>query len=155
MQTTSITTPIGKLGLHIHNNKLTRIDFLPDDATLQEPNDSISQEIYNQLKKYFNNPNHTFNLEIDLQGTPFQKTVWQALRTIPMGQTESYGTLAKRLKTSPRAIGNACRTNPIPVIIPCHRVVAKHHIGGFAGDTQGNRITMKQWLLQHESALTK
>jgi methylated-DNA-[protein]-cysteine S-methyltransferase len=83
-------------------------------------------------------------------GTAFQQRVWQAMREIPLGETISYGALAKQLNSSARAVGNACRTNPIPIIIPCHRIVAKHGIGGFSGMIQGTRITMKEWLLRHE-----
>ena len=58
--------------------------------------------------------------------------------------------LAKELKTGARAIGNACRKNPIPIVIPCHRVVAQHHIGGYAGQTEGEIVDIKKWLLNHE-----
>ena len=61
--------------------------------------------------------------------------------------------LAKWLKSGPRAVGNACRANPIPIIIPCHRVVAQNHIGGYSGETQGRKLDIKKWLLQHEAVI--
>ncbi len=86
----------------------------------------------------------------NLKGTAFQKRVWQALCNIPPGTTKTYGELAKELHTSPRAIGNACRKNPLPIIIPCHRVVAKNSLGGYAGARTGELIEFKKWLLENE-----
>lgn len=86
----------------------------------------------------------------NLKGTEFQKRVWRALCAIPPGTTKTYGELAKQLNTSPRAIGNACRKNPLPIIIPCHRVVAKNSLGGYAGARIGNLLEIKKWLLRYE-----
>jgi len=86
-----------------------------------------------------------------LQGTDFQRRVWRALSKIPYAEVKTYGQLAKELQTSARAIGNACRQNPLPIIIPCHRIVASHGIGGFAGKTTGSHIDAKRWLLAHET----
>jgi len=144
--------PIGPLTLHTSHNKLTKIDLLPSHSPLQShAPDIYIQQICYQLESYFKNPKHIFSLELELTGTLFQQTVWQALRQIPGGTTLSYNTLAKQLKTSPRAIGNACRANPFPIIIPCHRIVAQNHIGGFAGTTTGTLIDIKKWLLRHEA----
>ena len=78
--------------------------------------------------------------------------MWRELKNIPSGKVVSYGELAKRLGTSARAVGNACRKNPVPVVIPCHRVVSATGIGGYAGDTSGDLLKIKSWLLQHEAA---
>jgi len=86
-------------------------------------------------------------------GTPFQKRVWQALLEIPPGRVRTYGDLARSLGTSPRAVGNACRANPIPLLIPCHRVVAADGLGGFAGETTGTWPDLKRWLLRLEGAI--
>ena len=75
------------------------------------------------------------------------------MRDIPRGEVRTYGELAKQLNSSARAVGNACRRNPIPIIIPCHRVVAKKGIGGFAGHTEGATIELKQWLLAFEAGI--
>jgi methylated-DNA-[protein]-cysteine S-methyltransferase len=82
------------------------------------------------------------------QGTPFQRKVWLAMQKIQAGQVQSYGQLAARLKPGSRAIGMACRTNPIILLIPCHRVVSAKGIGGYMG--KAGRTNIKQWLLQHE-----
>jgi len=94
-------------------------------------------------------------------GTEFQRKVWQSLQDIPVGEVRTYGSLAKELNSSARAVGNACRQNLFPVIVPCHRVVSASGIGGYAGDTlarqhgQINFLHIKQWLLAHEKANIK
>ncbi|MBT8127262.1 MAG: methylated-DNA--[protein]-cysteine S-methyltransferase, partial [Gammaproteobacteria bacterium] len=92
----------------------------------------------------------SFDLPCALQGTPFQQKVWNELKKIPCGTVITYGELANKLGTSARAIGNACRKNPIPLVIPCHRVVAANGIGGYSGDTNGAWLRIKSWLLRHE-----
>ncbi|MBF0218753.1 MAG: methylated-DNA--[protein]-cysteine S-methyltransferase [Gammaproteobacteria bacterium] len=87
------------------------------------------------------------------QGTPFQQRVWQAIAAIAVGQTRPYGELAKVLQSSPRAVAAACAANPLPLIIPCHRVVAKNGLGGFIGQRDGKAVALKRWLLQHEGAV--
>ena len=84
------------------------------------------------------------------QGTPFQQRVWRALMEIAPGERLTYGELARRLQTGPRAVGGACRANPIPLLIPCHRVVAAKGDGGFAGHRDGPWLAIKRWLLEHE-----
>lgn len=83
-------------------------------------------------------------------GTPFQQRVWRELTRIPFGETRSYGDLAARLNSSARAVAGACRRNPLPLLVPCHRVVAKQGLGGFMGKTGGQALAIKRWLLQHE-----
>jgi methylated-DNA-[protein]-cysteine S-methyltransferase len=88
-----------------------------------------------------------------LDGTDFQKRVWSELQKIPVGKVVTYGDLAKKLKTSPRAVGNACRANPILIIIPCHRVVGKNSLGGFSGQRAGKWLQIKEQLLKYEKYL--
>ncbi|HEY9148619.1 MAG TPA: methylated-DNA--[protein]-cysteine S-methyltransferase, partial [Gammaproteobacteria bacterium] len=83
-------------------------------------------------------------------GTPFQQAVWQQLQRIPFGSVCTYGELARRLNSAPRAVAGACRANPLPLLIPCHRVVASNGVGGYLGQTSGHGLALKQWLLQHE-----
>lgn len=90
------------------------------------------------------------NLISNLNGTAFQKRVWAELLNIPPGKTITYSELAKKLHTHPRAIGQACRANPLPVTIPCHRVVGKNSLGGYFGKTHGKMLTRKQELLASE-----
>ncbi len=85
--------------------------------------------------------------------TPFQRRVRAELLAIPPGQTTTYGALAKALGTAPRAVGGACRANPVPLAVPCHRVVAASGIGGFSGESAGPWPAFKEWLLAREGAV--
>ena len=103
-----------------------------------------------EFQAYLNNPKHQWNLKLKPQGTEFQLAVWARLRKIPVGETVTYGELAKELNSHPRAIGQACKKNPIPIIIPCHRVLSKQGNGGYSGATTGNKLEFKESLLRHE-----
>ena len=104
------------------------------------------------LERYFRDGRAGLDLPLAPAGTPFQHRVWQALRAIPPGSTRTYGELARELGTSARAIGGACRANPCLIAVPCHRVVARDGLGGFAGERGGKRLAVKRWLLRHEGA---
>lgn len=145
-----IASPIGWIGIKIQGDKLSGITFLPVTDSLVPPKDPLTHHVVNELEHYFQNPTHAFAIDFLLSGTTFQQNVWQALREIPCGETRSYGELAKQLNSHPRAIGQACKTNPIPIIVPCHRIVAMHDLGGFAGKRQGPMMDAKKWLLAHE-----
>lgn len=132
----------------IQDNHLTELSY--SNHPPANGRDALTQDALHQLSAYFKNANHHFTLPLNPIGTPFQQRVWKALLEIPAGTTVTYADLAKKLKTSPRAVGNACRRNPIPIIIPCHRVVAKNHLGGYSGATSGELLDIKKWLLMHE-----
>ncbi|MCL6480284.1 MAG: methylated-DNA--[protein]-cysteine S-methyltransferase [Firmicutes bacterium] len=103
-----------------------------------------------QLREYFAGRRRQFRLRVELVGTPLERRIWQALREIPFGGTISYGALARRLGVprAARAVGRACAKNPLPVIVPCHRVVAADgSLHGFGGG-----LWRKQRLLEHEGA---
>lgn len=86
----------------------------------------------------------------NIKGTDFQKRVWAELLKIPPGKTLTYSDLAKKLSSHPRAIGQACKANPLPITIPCHRVIGKHDLGGYFGQTQGKLLDKKKRLLDLE-----
>lgn len=143
-----IDSPIGKLGLVMRGQVLTELHFIDDDI---ECTHTDLSPIAEQLSAYFTNPHHHISLPTQAAGTDFQHRVWRALQNIPSGTTLTYGELAKQLHSSPRAVGQACRRNPLPIIVPCHRVTAAKHLGGYAGDTIGKLPEIKQWLLKYES----
>jgi methylated-DNA-[protein]-cysteine S-methyltransferase len=147
---TVLASPIGKLGIETKHECLVGIHFLRDDAKVLEPSSSLGIEIAKQLKAYFQGRLATFDLPISFLSSLFTQQVLTYLSTIPCGMTKRYGEVAKVLFTSARAVGNACRRNPIPIVIPCHRVIARHNLGGYAGATQGTLLSMKWWLLSHE-----
>ncbi len=105
------------------------------------------------LADYFRDGTLGLDLPVAPLGTDFQRRVWAALRAIPPGTTRTYGDLARELDTSPRAIGGACRANPCLIAVPCHRVVARDGLGGFAGERGGERLAVKCWLLRHEGVV--
>ena len=90
-----------------------------------------------------------------LHGTPFQRRVWAELRRIPYGQTRTYGEIASELGSSARAVGGACRANPVMILVPCHRVVAASGLGGFAGKTKGQLPALKARLLAAEGVCAR
>ncbi len=107
------------------------------------------REVINQLEEYFSGSRQVFDLPLELAGTPFQLSVWKYLLTIPYGEIQSYKQVATALNTNPRTVGRAIGDNPVPIIVPCHRVIGSNgQMVGFRGG-----INMKIWLLQHENAI--
>lgn len=156
MFSTLLFTPIGMLGIQCHEDKLVRIQYLSGNI-LPHPNFCNYDSLPSRLKKtvfelidYFECPQDLLHLPYSLHGTLFQRRVWRALARIPLGEVRTYGQLAKKLNTSARAVGVACRTNPLPIVIPCHRIVAAREVGGYCGALHGDKVVAKQWLLAHE-----
>lgn len=145
--------PIGKLKIEIANEELVALDYASPSSIVIPPNTDFEKNISEQLDSYFKNSKFRFNLPLQLKGTIFQQRVWQQLQHTPSSTTLTYGELAKKLNSSPRAIGNACRANPIAIIIPCHRVIGKNSLGGYGGKTTGTKIDTKLWLLSHEKSV--
>lgn len=105
-----------------------------------------------QLDAYFSGNLKVFDYPVSAQGTAFQQRVWQAIASIPYGQVVSYGDIAKLIGSAPRAVGQACGKNPLPIVVPCHRVVASHGLGGFGLGNNESDLAIKKWLLVHEGA---
>jgi methylated-DNA-[protein]-cysteine S-methyltransferase len=145
-----IAAPFGRLGVTLKNGRLADINFLDARFPLRAPKEAAARRMCRALKIYLRNPKTKFRLPLAMDGTDFQQRVWRALQRIPTGSVLSYGELAHKLKTGARAVGNACRANPIPIVIPCHRVVAANGKGGFMGKIGGRALMIKDWLLTHE-----
>ena len=143
----SFSSPIGPLTLVQDGEDITRLLW-------QSPgNGKGSLELFrakDQINNYFKGTSKNFSLSLRPYGTKFQNRVWSVLMAIPYGKVKTYGEVARTLKTSPRAIGNACGKNPIPLIIPCHRVVGAS--GSLTGYSGGNGPKTKAFLLEHESS---
>ena len=148
----TIKTPIGLLAINTAQGELTGVDILPSNSRKVPGTDSqpLASDVKEQLSQYFSDGNFQFHLPLNIQGTDFQKKVWKIMTRIPAGKVMTYGAVAKKLSSSPRAVGNACRANPLPIIIPCHRIVSQTGLGGYEGQTSGERLGIKSWLLQHE-----
>ncbi len=142
--------PCAVLGIRTESDALVGLDFLAVSASVLAPSDDFTRMVCAQIATYIRDPDFVLNVPLRLTGTVHQRKVWQALCTIPRGSAWTYGALAQQLGSSPRAIGGACGDNPIPLFIPCHRVVAKHSAGGFMHHASGAPLTIKTWLLRHE-----
>ena len=142
--------PRMKVAVRTRDERVTDIEYLPPSAPLRSPRTSLGEKAARQLEAYLADPDAKFDLPLLIEGTPFQKRLWAALCEIPRGKTLTYGALAKRLHGEPRAVGQACGDNRLPIVIPCHRVVAANGIGGFAHATGGYLLEAKRWLLAHE-----
>ncbi|MDS4070812.1 MAG: methylated-DNA--[protein]-cysteine S-methyltransferase [Candidatus Competibacter sp.] len=148
-----IATPLGRIGIRMAGTAVRELDYLPADVLEQPPTDAATAGVVGQLEAYFRNPRHPFTTPLAPAGTAFQQRVWEALRNIPPGTALTYGELARQLDTAARAVGGACRNNPLPILIPCHRVVGRQGLGGYAGAVTGDPLGIKRWLLRHEGAL--
>lgn len=143
-------SPVGRLGIRMQGAALGQLLFLSGRYHLRPAASPQAERVVQAVLDYFEDPQRSPALAVQLSGTDFQLSVWQALRSIPSGSTLTYGALAQRLGSGARAVGNACRQNPVPIVVPCHRVVAQHGPGGFAGQRQGRLLDVKQRLLRHE-----
>jgi methylated-DNA-[protein]-cysteine S-methyltransferase len=138
-------TPIGGLRLHANAGLITAIDF---DARPKRTKaaDPLLDEAQRQLTEYFAGERTTFDLPLASDGTEFQNKVWGELRRIPFGETASYGDVARRLGYEPvisRAVGAANGANPIPILVPCHRVIgANGTLTGYAGGIERKRTLL-------------
>jgi methylated-DNA-[protein]-cysteine S-methyltransferase len=148
MTTNTVTmpydTPIGRLVLECDGDVLIGI-WLPNERRhVRNDADDIPPELKetaSQLDEYFAGERTDFDVPMELDGTDFQREVWSELTRIPYGETISYGELARRVgrPSAPRAVGQANGRNPIPVIVPCHRVLASNGIGGYGGGLKVKR----------------
>jgi methylated-DNA-[protein]-cysteine S-methyltransferase len=143
--------PFAVLGIRTSGAAVTGIEYLPKDERAQAPANALAERACRQLQRYFADPEFRFTLPLAPSGSAFRRKVWDALSDIPVGESRTYGEVARSLHTAPRAIGGACGANPIARVIPCHRVVGSQgSLGGFMGTTDGDPIAIKRWLLTHE-----
>ncbi len=153
MPVASVVTPIGTLGLVGSDDGLAHV-LWSAGGLAAGPSCAVLDEAAAQLTAYFAGERTSFDVPLDLDGTEFQRRCWLALATIPYGQTVSYGEQARRLGLGPdsaRAVGAANGRNPVPVVLPCHRVVgADGSLTGFGGG-----LPLKRFLLEHEGALLR
>ena len=162
-ETFYVSTPIGCLEVLCRQNTILEVDLgLKNNTsthshlnTSDKSMSSYARTVKNQIEAYFMNALSGFSLDIHVAGTAFQQSVWDVISSIKTGETLTYTDVANQLNSSPRAVGNACRANPVPIIVPCHRVVSKSGIGGFAGEREGNNIDVKHWLLEHERSAVR
>ncbi len=151
-----VRTPFATLGIQTTATHVTGIRFLaPSTPALMPRRNSIAHLACAQIQAYLDNARFEFDLPLAITGTRHRIAVWEAMQRIRAGKTLSYGQIASAIGSSARAVGGACGANPIPVVIPCHRVIgARGAIGGFMGAAgEGFELGIKRWLLEHEGAL--
>ena len=148
------------LDLNADGNALDALAFLTapqparaGQATVCGMRDLLLEEIGRQLRAWFANPDHAFSLPLGRARTPFQERLRSALCKTRSGQTHTYAELAKQLQSAPRAVGQALGSNPLPLIVPCHRIISagKNRLTGFNHASDGPMLTLKAWLLERES----
>jgi len=141
-----INTPAGQLVLTSQQGVINKAEW-----RLDEPVYAQHHELQQAFEQYAFNPNKHINIKLLKQGSAYRHKVWAELCKIPFGETMTYSALAKKIDSSARAVGNACRDNPYPLIIPCHRVVSVSGRGGYCGHTEGDFMDIKTKLLNFEA----
>jgi methylated-DNA-[protein]-cysteine S-methyltransferase len=149
MSSISMSTPIGSLTIDAQDGAIVGVRWADDPGGEMTP---LLREAEHQLAAYFAGRLRQFDLPLATIGTTFDRRVRAAMQAIPYGETRTYGDLAHATDSGPRAIGGACGRNPIPVIVPCHRVLARGGLGGYSG---GEGLPTKTWLLGLEARLRK
>ena len=142
--------PVMRLAVRSDAHAILSLEYVGPEVALRAPSDAPGRRLAEQIEAYLADPSFVFDLPLKWTTSVFQRRVCGELRQIPSGSTETYGSLAKHLNSAPRAVGGACRRNPFPLVVPCHRVVAATGIGGFSGNTSGPTLELKRALLQHE-----
>jgi methylated-DNA-[protein]-cysteine S-methyltransferase len=146
-----IRTPFAVLGIRTAGGAVTGIEYLPQTERASAPTDALAERAARQIERYLADPHFRFTLPLAPAGTAFRRRVREALARIPVGESRTYGELARELHTAPRAVGGACAANTIALVIPCHRVVGgQGALGGFMNAVDGDPIAIKRWLLAHE-----
>jgi len=151
-----IDFPKMKVAVATRDGRVTGIRYLPLSAASQEAQNALAERAVRQIERYREDPDAKFDLPLLIEGTDFQRRVWDAMCAIPRGRTLTYGEMARKLDAGgydmARVVGQACGDNRLPIVIPCHRVVAADGIGGFGHATDGFLLEAKRWLLMHEAS---
>jgi methylated-DNA-[protein]-cysteine S-methyltransferase len=148
--TLNINTPVGTLSLWSSGEAIIKVSWQENDtgAIIDDP-DPVCSEAAREITAYFARTLRNFCVTTSIKGSSLQISVWDAMTKIPFGSVLTYGDIARSIGSEPQAVGTACGQNPIPVIIPCHRIVgAAGKLVGFSG---GKGIETKAYLLDHES----
>jgi methylated-DNA-[protein]-cysteine S-methyltransferase len=140
----SMHTPVGEVTITEESGAIVAVDWGRGRDQAETP---LLLRAREQLEEYFDGTRRAFDLPLEPKGSKFQHAVWKAMIAIPAGETRTYGDVANEIGGTARAVGGACGSNPIPIIIPCHRIVAANHLGGYSGE---GGLDTKQALLRLE-----
>lgn len=151
---TRYATPFAVLGIVSDGKMLTSVRYLPRGTAQAAPQDRVAERACREIERYLADPDYLFTVPYRLEGTPFQHRVWREIEKLCPIKTITYGVMARHLRSGARAVGSACGANPIPLIVPCHRVLAAGGgLGGFMGGKDPFPLSVKRWLLRHEGIL--
>ena len=140
---TTFSSPLGMLEITEEDGALVSILFVSSSTPPTPPSTPLLSKAKEEMEEYFRGERSSFTLPLSPKGTPFQKKVWEITSTIGYGETKSYGEIAEIMGSKAyRAIGSALGANPLPIVIPCHRVKAKASIGGYSGGLDKKRILL-------------
>lgn len=147
-----IRTPIAKFGIYSKGNVLINAEWILDTRMTRKPETEFLTDVQQQINLFWQGSHQFSSIAMLKPGTDHRIKLLEELCRIPAGETRTYADLAKALGSSPRAIGGACRNNPFPLLIPCHRVVSTSGLGGYSGQTEGELPEIKQKLLAYEAS---
>jgi methylated-DNA-[protein]-cysteine S-methyltransferase len=151
---TRYATPFAVLGIVTDGAVVTGVRYLPRQTAVRAPHDRVAERACREIERYLADPEHCFDLPYRLEGTPFQQRVWHEIEKLFPIKTITYGGLAQRIGSAARPVGGACGTNPVPLFVPCHRVLAAAGgLGGFMGGKDDFPLGVKRWLLRHEGII--
>ena len=140
---TTFSSPLGMLEITEEDGALVSILFVSSSTPPTPPSTPLLSKAKKEMEEYFRGERSSFTLPLSPKGTPFQKKVWEITSTIGYGEMKSYGEIAEIMGSKAyRAIGSALGANPLPIVIPCHRVKAKASIGGYSGGLDNKRILL-------------
>ncbi|MBL7963400.1 MAG: methylated-DNA--[protein]-cysteine S-methyltransferase [Flavobacteriales bacterium] len=144
----AVDSPLGRIWLECDGERMTRLSFTAIGRQSARP-PQVLHEAVRQLEQYFNGTRQRFDLPLTNAGSPFRRKVLKDLLSISYGRVRSYQEIAERVGGNARAVGGACAWNPLPILIPCHRVVSANGLlTGYIGG-----LWRKRWLLEHERAI--
>ena len=145
-----VRVAFGGIGIRTQAGVISEAVYLPKSIRPRVGQTPLARETARQINAYFKDAAFQFDLPLAPKGSAFQQRVWNVISSIPSGQTLSYGDVARRIRSAPRAVGQACGANWFSLLIPCHRVLAANGIGGFGSGDGGFHLNVKRWLLAYE-----
>ncbi|MDC1311593.1 methylated-DNA--[protein]-cysteine S-methyltransferase [Burkholderiales bacterium] len=148
---TCISAPFGYVRVSSSVDFVTEVELVACKTPSTNRLNRLAVEAREQIKTYLKNPNFKFDLPVDIQGSSYRKRVWSEILKIPVRETRTYGEIAIFTSSSARAVGGACGDNRLPLLIPCHRIVARSGLGGYMHASAGFSLKVKWWLLHHEA----